>query len=139
MKRTNLIAAAAIAAALATAAPAFAQRDPVIDAARAAGQVGEQFDGYLGIVPGQQVSADVRGRVDQTNIHRRALYTRLANERGVTVEEAATAVACEVFEDPTKITVGQRYRDRAGQWRQHTASNPVVVPAICSAPPAAAQ
>ncbi|HEU4821499.1 MAG TPA: DUF1318 domain-containing protein, partial [Qipengyuania sp.] len=35
---------------LAFASPALAQRDPAYAAARAAGQVGETIDGYLGVV-----------------------------------------------------------------------------------------
>ncbi|MGE0740485.1 MAG: YdbL family protein [Hyphomonadaceae bacterium] len=134
MKRT-LIALSALAVA-AIAAPAFAQADPVIEAARAAGQVGEQFDGYLGFVPGASISADLRGRVDQNNMRRRQLYTQRASSRNASVAEVATAVACEIFSDPEKISVGERYRDQAGQWRQRTASQPVDVPAICRAPAA---
>lgn len=108
-------AAAALAAALALAAPAMAQ-DSVISQARAQGLIGEQADGYLGFVPGAQISADLRGRVEQNNMQRRQLYTRRANERGVSVNEMAAAVACEVFQ--SRIAVGEKYRNQAGQWRQ---------------------
>jgi len=132
MTRTfALLAAAALAAgALALATPASAQAaDPVLAAARAAGQVGEQADGYLGVVPGASISADVRGHVDQNNIRRRALYTSRAQERNATVNEMAAAVACEVFSG--RIAVGERYRNEQGQWRQRTASSPVQVPSFC--------
>jgi uncharacterized protein YdbL (DUF1318 family) len=123
-------AAALAAAALALAAPALAQNgDPVITQARANGLVGEQADGYLGFVPGAQISADLRGRVDQNNMQRRQLYTRRANERNVSVSEMAAAVACEVFE--RRIAVGERYRNQAGQWRQRTATQPVEMPSFC--------
>lgn len=133
MKRTLLIAAAAAAAtALALAAPSWAQSggDSVIAQSRAAGQVGEQADGYLGFVPGASISADLRGRVEQNNIQRRALYTRRASERNVSVNEMAAAVACEVFE--RRIAVGERYRNEGGQWRQRTASAPVEMPSFCA-------
>ena len=123
-----LFAALAIGGALALAAPAMAQ-DAALNQARAQGLVGEQADGYLGIAPGAQVSADVRGRVDQNNIRRRALYTQRATDRGATVNEMAAAVACEVFQG--RIAVGERYRDESGQWRQRTASAPVAVPSFC--------
>lgn len=128
MMRRFAIAALALGGAM-LAAPAVAQSDAIVSAARASGLVGEQADGYLGYVPGAQISAALRGRVDQINIQRRALYTRRAAERNVTVNEMAAAVACEVFQG--RIGVGERYRDEAGQWRQHTATQPVAVPSFC--------
>jgi len=122
-------AAALTAAALALAAPAMAQDAAVTQAVRG-GLVGEQADGYLGFVPGANISADLRGRVEQNNIQRRQLYTRRAAERNVSVNEMAAAVACQVFE--TRISVGERYRDANGQWRQRTASQPVAMPPFCS-------
>lgn len=134
MKRTLLLAAVLAAGALIMATPSAAQqRDPVIDQARAAGLVGEQADGYLGFVPGAQISADLRGRVEQNNMRRRSLYTQRATQRNASVAEMAAAVACEIFRDPQRLRVGERYRDANGQWRQHTASQPVVVPPICAA------
>ena len=126
-----LATAALAAAALALAAPALAQNgDNVITQARANGLVGEQADGYLGFVPGADISADLRGRVEQNNMQRRQLYTRRANERNVSVSEMAAAVACEVFE--RRIALGERYRNQAGQWRQRTATQPVEMPSFCS-------
>jgi len=124
-------AAALLAGALAFSAPASAQ-DAVVNQARASGLVGEQADGYLGFVPGASISADLRGRVDQINIRRRALYTQRAAERNASVNEMAAAVACEVFERG-RIARGEYYRNAAGQWRQHTASAPVEIPAFCGA------
>ena len=124
-----LFAAAMLTGALLLAAPAQAQNDAVIAQARAAGAVGEQADGYLGFVPGANISADLRGRVEQNNIQRRALYTRRAAERNVSVSEMAAAVACEVFS--SRIAVGERYRNEGGQWRQRTASGAVEMPSFC--------
>jgi len=129
MMRTLSFAAALMTGALLLAAPAHAQNDAAIAQARAAGQVGEQADGYLGFVPGASISADLRGRVEQNNIQRRALYTRRAAERSVSVNEMAAAVACEVFE--SRIAVGERYRNEAGQWRQRTAGAPAEKPSFC--------
>jgi uncharacterized protein YdbL (DUF1318 family) len=122
-----LLGAFLLAAALAM--PAHAQAgDAVVAQARAAGQVGEQADGYLGY-PGGSVSADVRSHVDQINIRRRALYTSRASQRNVSVNEMAAAVACEIFQG--RVAIGERYRDEGGQWRQRTASQPVVTPSFC--------
>ena len=124
-----LFAAAMLTGALLLAAPAQAQNDAAIAQARAAGQIGEQADGYLGFVPGANISADLRGRVEQNNIQRRALYTRRAAERNVSVSEMAAAVACEVFS--RRIAVGERYRNEGGQWRQRTGSAAVEMPSFC--------
>jgi uncharacterized protein YdbL (DUF1318 family) len=120
------------AAALAIASPlALAQAaDSALTQARSAGLIGEQADGYLGFVPGANISADLRGRVEQNNIQRRQLYTRRAAERSVSVNEMAAAVACEVFERP-RIAVGERYRNEAGQWRTRTAGAALDVPSFC--------
>jgi len=123
-----LIGAFLLAAALAM--PAHAQAaDAVVAQARAAGQVGEQADGYLGYPNGAQASADVRSHVDQINIRRRALYTSRAQQRNVSVNEMAAAVACEIFQG--RIAVGERYRDEGGQWRQRTGSQQVSMPSFC--------
>jgi len=123
--------AALVVAALAVATTgAMAQAgDAALAQARANGLIGEQADGYLGFVPGASISADLRGRVEQNNIQRRALYTRRAAERSVSVNEMAAAVACEVFE--RRIAVGERYRNESGQWRQRTASAAVEQPSFC--------
>jgi uncharacterized protein YdbL (DUF1318 family) len=124
-----LAAIAAVGAALT--APALAQAtDSVLAEGRANGLIGEQADGYLGFVPGANISADLRGRVDQNNIQRRQLYTRRATERSVAVNEMAAAVACEVFQRP-RIAIGERYRNEAGQWRQRTAGAAIEVPSFC--------
>jgi len=129
MTRTSIALVVAALSACLLAAPASAQSDATISAARAAGQIGEQADGFLGVVTGAAPGADVRARVDQINIQRRALYTRRASERGVTVNEMAAAVACEVFQN--RVAVGERYRDEGSQWRQRTASEPVAMPSFC--------
>ena len=123
-----LMGAFLLAAALAL--PAHAQAaDAVVAQARAAGEVGEQADGYLGYPSGAQVSADLRAHVDQINIRRRALYTSRASERNVSVNEMAAAVACEIFDG--RIAIGERYRDESSQWRQRTASQAVAMPSFC--------
>jgi uncharacterized protein len=124
-----LFSAAMLAGALLLAAPAQAQNNPAIAQALASGSIGEQADGYLGFVPGASISADLRGRVEQINIQRRALYTRRAAERNVSVNEMAAAVACQVFD--SRIALGERYRNEQGQWRQRTASAPVQKPSFC--------
>lgn len=130
MKTTSVLSAVLIGAAMAASSPAWPQAgDAVVAQARAAGITGEQADGYLGLVPGAQASADLRGRIDQINLRRRALYTQRAAERDVAVNEMAAAVACEIF--ASRIAEGERYRDEGGQWRQRTAGQPVALPSFC--------
>lgn len=130
MKRTFLLFAALLALGLTAPAASAQQSDAVVAQARASGLVGEQADGFLGFVPGAQISADLRGRVEQINIRRRTLFATRASERDVSVNEMAAAVACEIFAE--RIAVGERYRDQNGQWRQHTASQPVAMPTFCA-------
>ena len=94
---------------------------------RASGQVGEQADGYLGIVGSP--SADLRAQVDAINIKRRAYYTDLAAKRGAKIEEVAATTACELFR--TKIAAGQYYRGMDGAWKQRDGSAPVPLPSYC--------
>ena len=93
---------------------------------RASGQVGEQADGYLGLVG--SAPAAVRAQVDSVNIKRRAYYTDLAAKRGAKIEEVAATTACELFR--TKVAQGQYYRLPDGVWRQRD-SAPVPLPAYC--------
>jgi hypothetical protein len=93
---------------------------------RASGQVGEQADGYLGLVG--SAPAAVRAQVDSVNIKRRAYYTDLAAKRGAKIEEVAATTACELFR--TKVAQGQYYRLPDGVWRQRD-SAPIPLPGYC--------
>jgi len=94
---------------------------------RASGQVGEQADGYLGLVG--SAPAGVRAQVDSVNIKRRAYYTDLAAKRGAKIEEVAATTACELFR--TKVAPGQYYRLPDGVWRQRDGSTPIPLPGYC--------
>lgn len=102
-----------------TAPFAMAQRDPAYEAARAAGQIGEQPDGYLGIVSGG--SAEVRDLVNDINIRRKAAYTKNAPQ-GSTVEQFAFTTACNLI---AKTKPGEKYKAPDGSWRTRDASAPV--------------
>jgi uncharacterized protein len=96
-------------------------------ALRASGKVGEQADGYLGVVG--SVDAELRAKVDAINIKRRAYYTELAARRGAKIEEVAAATACEIF--ATRVQPGQYYRLPDGVWRQRDAGAAVQRPGYC--------
>ncbi|TNE60128.1 MAG: DUF1318 domain-containing protein, partial [Sphingomonadales bacterium] len=77
MSKVGQIAIAGSAAALALAVfatPVMAQRDPAYAAARSAGEIGEQMDGYLGIVG--SATPELRRVVNDINIKRRAVYAQ---------------------------------------------------------------
>jgi uncharacterized protein YdbL (DUF1318 family) len=105
---------------------AFAMMQDASAQLRASGQVGEQADGYLGLVG--SAPAAVRAQVDSVNIKRRAYYTDLAAKRGAKIEEVAATTACELFR--TKVAPGQYYRLPDGVWRQRD-SAPIPLPSYC--------
>lgn len=94
---------------------------------RATGKVGEQSDGYLGVVG--SADASLRAQVDAVNIKRRAYYTELAGKRGAKIEEVAAATACEIF--ASRVGPGQYFRLADGVWRQRDGSTPVPRPSYC--------
>lgn len=63
---------------------------------KAAGQVGEQLDGYLGVVQ-PNAPADVHALVDGINRERRAAYEAIAKKNGVKVDEVARVTAQKVI------------------------------------------
>ena len=56
-----------------------------LDAAKAQGLVGEQHDGYLGIV--SAATPEVRALVSDVNAKRRAEYQRIAQTNGIDVKD----------------------------------------------------
>lgn len=68
------------------AAPAAAALD--LETARAQGLVGEQTDGYVGLVRGQG-SDEARRLVAEVNARRRAHYEQIAREQGTPVAAVA--------------------------------------------------
>lgn len=112
----RIITVAAALAAVGLSAGATAQRDPAYAAARAAKQVGEQPDGYLGVVSG---GADIQALVRDINIKRKAAYTASAQASGATVEQFAFTSGCNLV---AKVGRGEMYRTPSGQWKENTGS-----------------
>jgi uncharacterized protein YdbL (DUF1318 family) len=126
-RRMKLLIAAALGIALVAGTSAYAMQADAAGQLRASGLVGEQADGYLGLVG--SASADVRAQMEQVNIQRRAAYTQLATSRGATIEEVAAATACQLF--ASRVGPGQYYRLPDGVWRRRNASEPVPRPSHC--------
>ncbi|MBB4616368.1 hypothetical protein GGQ96_000474 [Sphingomonas abaci] len=98
---------------------AWAQRDPAYAAARAAGEVGEQPDGYLGVVGSG--SAELRALVNAINIQRKAAYTQKAQATGATVEQLAFTSGCNLI---AQTRPGEKYRAPDGSWKTRTSAPP---------------
>ena len=116
MAKFTMIAAGFALTGVATAA--YAQRDPAYQAARAAGLVGEQPDGYLGIVGA--ATPDLRALVNSINIQRKAKYTQSA-AAGATVEQMAFASGCNLI---LKTVPGEKYQTPSGSWATRGAGAP---------------
>jgi len=124
MRRAALAAAAFL---LAVAGPAFAALQETASELRATGLVGEQYDGYLGLVG--SAPPRIRAEMDAVNIRRRAHYTELARLRRARVEEVGVAAACEIL--GTRVGPGQYYLLPDNVWRRREGSGPVPRPAYC--------
>jgi len=126
-RNTQLLIAAALGIAMVAGTSAFAMQPDAAGQLRGSGLAGEQADGYLGLVG--TAPADVRARMDQVNIQRRAAYTQLATQRGATIEEVAAATACQIF--ASRVGQNQYYRLPDGVWRRRNGSEPVPRPSHC--------
>lgn len=95
---------------LAWAGPASA--DPLDDAKRA-GLIGEQANGYLGVVqpPG---SAEIRALVSGINDRRRERYRSIAANNGIELEAVELLAGQKAIE---KTPAGQFIRPASGSWR----------------------
>lgn len=99
---------------------------PAVDQARAAGVIGERYDGYLGIVSGG--SQALRSQVASINIRRRTLYSRLAAEKGASPQDVGITAGCQLL---ARVGVGQAYLLPNEGWRRRGAGQPAPVPDYC--------
>ena len=106
-------------------APAAAQT-PALDAARSAGQIGERFDGYIGVV--SQVSPAVRSQVAAVNIRRRTLYSHLAATRSATPQDVGITAGCQLL---ARVAPGGAYMLIDGTWRRRGPGQAAPVPDYC--------
>jgi uncharacterized protein YdbL (DUF1318 family) len=111
--------AAAVLAGMSVSAPALAQRDPAYQAARAAGQIGEKMDGYLGVVGNQPAS--IEQLASDLNIRRRENYAQKAQEQKVTLQEYAITQGCILI---ARTEPGEKYQAPDGSWQTRGAGAP---------------
>ena len=107
-------------------ASAAAAQTPAVDAARAAGSVGERYDGYLGVAG--PVSSAVRSQVASINIQRRKLYSNLAASRGVSPQDVGITAGCQLL---ARVGVGQSYLLADGAWRRRASGQAATLPDYC--------
>src|SRR3954464_9643519 len=88
--------------------PAFADLaadKATVDAAKAAGTVGEQADGYLGVVSGADAAATAA--VNQINNGGGKVYSQTAAKSGVTPDAAGQATGAQLI---AKVPGGQFFK-----------------------------
>lgn len=91
--------------------PAWAQ---TLDQAKSQGLVGEQLNGYVGIVT-RSPSNELRALVTDVNQKRRALYQRSAQDASVALD-VFEARAGQRLQERTRP--GEYIQDANGQWRR---------------------
>jgi uncharacterized protein len=114
-----------LAAALVAAAPAPAQT-PAVNAARAAGAIGERYDGYIGVAA--PVTGVVRSQVATINLRRRSLYSNLAAAKGVSPRDVGITAACQLL---AQVGIGEAYMLEDGAWRRRAPGQGAPVPNYC--------
>ena len=95
---------------LLSAAPALAGK---LDDLRAAGAVGERFDGFLELR--DSGAADAKKFVAKVNAKRRSIYEKRAKENGATPAQVGQIYAKEIMEDAPK---GTWFKRKNGKWAQ---------------------
>ena len=99
------------------AAPASAQSAGAkaeVDRAKAQGVVGEQADGFLGLVAGGDPS--VRAAMAEINAGRAQAYRDAAARSGVTPDAAGQATARQLA---ARLGPGEYFRTADGRWERH--------------------
>lgn len=86
----------------------------VVDNALSQGLIGETVSGYLAPVQGAVVSQGVRNAMNEINIGRKSVYTRLARQQNLSVEVVAALTGEKQI---AKAASGQKVLDRSGKWR----------------------
>ncbi len=106
--------AIALVACAAIGASAFAASS-VIDAAKAECVVGEQIDGYLGVIDEGAADEHLRREVRSINQQRKAFYADLAARNNVTLDVTAALTAEKLI---NQAASGHCVQDESGSWVQ---------------------
>jgi len=114
-----------VAVALALGAPVAAQ-SPLLAQAIHAGQVGERYDGYMGVAGA--APPQVQRQVRAINIQRRNLYIQLAQRRNVSPDLVGMATGCQLLSD---LGTGEAYMMADGVWRHRSDHQSIPLPDYC--------
>ena len=114
-----------ILAGVALAAPAVAE-SPLLAQAIQAGQVGERYDGYLGMAAA--TPPQVERQVRAINIQRRNLYIQLAERRNVTPDLVGMATGCQLL---SQLPAGEAYMLADRTWRRRAPGQTIPLPDYC--------
>ena len=82
-----------------------------LDQAKSKGLLGEQADGYVGVV--DQGSAEAKSLAQEVNQKRRASYKEIAEKRGTSVEAVAALAGAKLVKRAPK---GEYVRGTEGGW-----------------------
>lgn len=92
-------------------------QDRPLDALRAAGLIGERFDGFA-VVRDANAPTDVRQLVDETNAQRRQVYEQQAAATGAPVGEVCKVGKVYAAEILQKVPAGTWFQGPDGRWTQ---------------------
>lgn len=80
------------------------------DEAKAGGMVGEQPDGYVGVVV---ISSEAESLATDINVKRKEAYSNIAEKNGITIKKVAELAGKKLIE---KLPEGQLYKAQDGTW-----------------------
>jgi len=86
----------------------------LINAAKTKGVIGETAAGYLAETGSGSVSAAERAAMNEVNIGRKSVYTRLARDQSVQIEVVAAITGEKQI---AKAKPGEKVMDESGAWR----------------------
>ena len=86
-----------------------------VDSAKARGEIGEQIEGYLGVVDGASPSSAVKNAMAEINIARKAVYTEAASNSG---QPASVFAQLTGEKQIKKAPSGQFVKDATGVWKR---------------------
>jgi len=86
-----------------------------VDSAKARGEIGEQIDGYLGVVDGASPTSAVRNAMSEINIARKSVYSQLAQQQNVQVNVVAALTGEKQIK---KAKSGEFVKDATGSWQR---------------------
>lgn len=115
MKHTVAVIAAALIAGLGAIAGVASAASAIIEQAKDQCIVGEQADGYLGVVAGANASDAVRREVRDVNQQRKTYYADIARRNGVSVDVTARLTAEKLISADSRRN-GRCVQDSSGRW-----------------------